>query len=43
MHAGLTQILKISRLRMDFDWDNVKEERNRKKHHIDFRTVAKVS
>ena len=27
---------------MDFDWDNAKEESNRRKHRIDFRTAAKV-
>ena len=27
---------------MEFDWDNAKEERNRKKHRIDFRTATKV-
>jgi uncharacterized DUF497 family protein len=27
---------------MEFEWDNVKEERNRKKHRIDFRTATKV-
>jgi uncharacterized DUF497 family protein len=27
---------------MNFDWDNVKEERNRKKHRIGFRTATKV-
>ena len=27
---------------MDFEWDNTKEEANRKKHGVDFRTAAKV-
>lgn len=27
---------------MIFDWDNAKEEANRKKHRIDFKTAAKV-
>ena len=27
---------------MDFEWDNAKEEANRKKHGVDFRTAAKV-
>ena len=27
---------------MDFEWDGSKEEANRKKHGIDFRTAAKV-
>jgi uncharacterized DUF497 family protein len=27
---------------MDFEWDNAKEQGNRKKHGIDFRTAAKV-
>jgi uncharacterized DUF497 family protein/DNA-binding transcriptional regulator YiaG len=27
---------------MDFEWDDVKERANRKKHGIDFRTAAKV-
>lgn len=27
---------------MDFEWDNAKEQANRKKHGIDFRTAAKV-
>ena len=27
---------------MNFDWDNANEERNRKKHRIDFRTATKV-
>jgi uncharacterized DUF497 family protein len=27
---------------MDFEWDNTKEQSNRKKHGIDFRTAAKV-
>jgi uncharacterized DUF497 family protein len=27
---------------MKFDWDDAKEEANRKKHRIDFRTAAKV-
>ena len=27
---------------MDFEWDSAKEQANRKKHGIDFRTAAKV-
>jgi uncharacterized DUF497 family protein len=27
---------------MDFDWDSAKEQANRKKHGVDFRTAAKV-
>ncbi len=27
---------------MDFEWDETKEESNRKKHRIDFETAAKV-
>jgi uncharacterized DUF497 family protein len=27
---------------MEFEWDEVKEQANRKKHSIDFRTAAKV-
>jgi len=27
---------------MDFEWDTAKEQANRKKHGIDFRTAAKV-
>jgi uncharacterized protein len=27
---------------MDFEWDNTKDEANRRKHGIDFRTAAKV-
>lgn len=27
---------------MDFEWDSTKEQGNRKKHGIDFRTAAKV-
>jgi uncharacterized DUF497 family protein len=27
---------------MDFEWDNTKEQANRNKHGIDFRTAAKV-
>jgi uncharacterized DUF497 family protein len=27
---------------MNFDWDNAKEESNRRKHRIDFKTAAKV-
>ena len=27
---------------MEFDWDDVKEERNLRKHRIDFRTATKV-
>ena len=27
---------------MDFEWDTAKENANRKKHGIDFRTAAKV-
>ena len=27
---------------MDFEWDNAKEQANRKKHGIDFRTATKV-
>jgi uncharacterized DUF497 family protein len=27
---------------MDFDWDDAKEQANRKKHRLDFRTAAKV-
>jgi hypothetical protein len=27
---------------MDFEWDSIKEQANRKKHGIDFRTAAKV-
>jgi len=27
---------------MDFEWDSVKEQANRKKHGVDFRTAAKV-
>jgi uncharacterized DUF497 family protein len=27
---------------MDFEWDSAKEQVNRKKHGIDFRTAAKV-
>ncbi len=27
---------------MDFDWDDAKEQANRKKHGLDFRTAAKV-
>jgi hypothetical protein len=27
---------------MDFEWDDTKEQLNRKKHGIDFRTAAKV-
>ena len=27
---------------MDFEWDDVKEQANRKKHGVDFRTAAKV-
>jgi uncharacterized DUF497 family protein len=27
---------------MDFEWDNAKEEANRKKHGVDFRTAAEV-
>jgi uncharacterized protein len=27
---------------MIFDWDNAKEERNRRKHGIDFKTATKV-
>jgi uncharacterized protein len=29
-------------LAMDFEWDSAKEQANRKKHGIDFRTAAKV-
>jgi hypothetical protein len=27
---------------MDFEWDTGKEQANRKKHGVDFRTAAKV-
>ena len=27
---------------MDFEWDGAKEQANRKKHGLDFRTAAKV-
>jgi uncharacterized DUF497 family protein len=27
---------------MEFEWDSAKEQANRKKHGIDFRTAAKV-
>ena len=27
---------------MDFEWDNAKEQLNRKKHGIDFQTAARV-
>jgi len=27
---------------MDFEWDDAKEQANRKKHGLDFRTAAKV-
>ncbi len=27
---------------MEFDWDDTKEQANRKKHRLDFRTAAKV-
>jgi len=27
---------------MDFEWDSVKEEANRKKHGVDFQTAARV-
>jgi uncharacterized DUF497 family protein len=27
---------------MDFEWDDAKEQVNRKKHGVDFRTAAKV-
>ncbi|MBV8189051.1 MAG: BrnT family toxin [Alphaproteobacteria bacterium] len=27
---------------MDFEWDTAKEQTNRKKHGVDFRTAAKV-
>lgn len=27
---------------MDFEWDDAKEQANRRKHGIDFRTAAKV-
>jgi uncharacterized protein len=27
---------------MDFEWDSAKEQANRKKHGLDFRTAAKV-
>jgi uncharacterized protein len=27
---------------MDFEWDSVKEEANRRKHGVDFQTAAKV-
>ena len=27
---------------MDFEWDNTKDEANRRKHGIDFRTAARV-
>jgi len=27
---------------MNFDWDDAKEEANRRKHRIDFKTAAKV-
>lgn len=27
---------------MDLEWDNVKEQANRRKHGLDFRTAAKV-
>ncbi len=27
---------------MDFEWDDAKEQANRKKHRLDFRTAAKV-
>jgi uncharacterized protein len=27
---------------MDFEWDSAKEQANRRKHGIDFRTAAKV-
>lgn len=27
---------------MDFEWDNAKEQANRKKHGVDFRTAARV-
>jgi len=27
---------------MDFEWDSAKEQANRKKHGVDFRTAAKV-
>jgi uncharacterized DUF497 family protein len=27
---------------MDFEWDSAKEEANRKKHGVDFRTAARV-
>jgi uncharacterized protein len=27
---------------MDFEWDTAKEQANRKKHGVDFRTAAKV-
>jgi len=27
---------------MDFEWDDVKERTNRKRHGVDFRTAAKV-
>jgi uncharacterized protein len=32
----------IQGLTMDFEWDTAKEEANRKKHGVDFRTAAKV-
>ncbi|MFL6805748.1 MAG: BrnT family toxin [Xanthobacteraceae bacterium] len=32
----------MSRFAMDFEWDTAKEQANRKKHGIDFRTATKV-
>ncbi|MFL5098384.1 MAG: BrnT family toxin [Xanthobacteraceae bacterium] len=32
----------MSRFAMDFAWDTAKEQANRKKHGIDFRTATKV-
>jgi uncharacterized DUF497 family protein len=43
LHEVLSiSILEVLGLGMDFEWDNAKEEANRKKHGVDFRTAAKV-
>jgi uncharacterized DUF497 family protein len=36
------QYIPRSGLAMDFEWDSAKEQVNRKKHGVDFRTAAKV-
>ena len=44
--GGLAQVLNSSiyevGIATDFEWDSAKEQANRKKHGVDFRTAARV-